>query len=180
MKLTEKQHHIEGLFVLLSFGVFAVCVLLVLLTGAQRYRVQVERGQESWEGRTCLQYAATKVRHGDAAGAVDLALLAGPAEQPPAADGNGDVWWDALLLLEELDGQRYTTMVYCYDGYVRELFTGEGMENFDPESGEAVMAAQALRFAINDEGLLKIQATDSGGDTHTLALCLRSGEVGAS
>lgn len=180
MKIAVRQHQMEGLFVLLTFGIMAVCVLMVLLTGAQSYRTQAERGQESWESRTCLQYAAAKVRHGDEAGGIGLGSLDMALEEPPAADENGDVWRDALVLFETWDGEVYSTIVYCYDGYVRELFTAEGMEDFDPEFGEPVMEADSLSFALNDEGLLKIKATDAGGNANMMALSLRSGEVNAS
>ena len=43
MKKHSIQHHIDTLAVLLLFGVFAVCVLSVLLTGADAYRRMTER-----------------------------------------------------------------------------------------------------------------------------------------
>ena len=43
MKRTRIHYHLDGLIALLLFGVFAVCVLAVLLTGASAYqRLTVE------------------------------------------------------------------------------------------------------------------------------------------
>ena len=36
MRKKPVQHHMEGLLVLLLFGIFAACILSVLLTGAGR------------------------------------------------------------------------------------------------------------------------------------------------
>ena len=57
---------------LLLFGVFAVCVLIVLLTGAKAYRGLTERDRTAYDRRTCVQYIATKVRQGDVEGGVTV------------------------------------------------------------------------------------------------------------
>ena len=51
MKRKTIKHHIDGLIALLLFGVFAVCVLAVLLTGADAYRRQI--GRASCRERVC-------------------------------------------------------------------------------------------------------------------------------
>lgn len=167
MKKNAGQHRAGGLFVLLSFGVFAVCVLLVLLTGAETYRTQTERDQRSWEGRTCLSYVAAKIRHGDENGAITLS----------AGDGRG--WYSDLALTEWFDGEEYMTLIYFYDGYIRELFAVPGGE-FAPEDGEEVLAAQGLRFSIAEDGILLAEATDVNGMVKTLYLSPRSGMEAAS
>ena len=48
--------HQDGLAALLLFGIFAVCVLMVLLTGANAYRRLTERDQQAYQRRTCAQY----------------------------------------------------------------------------------------------------------------------------
>ncbi len=56
MKKRTTQHHIDGLAALLLFGIFAVCVLMVLLTGANAYRRLTERdqiGRASCRERVC-------------------------------------------------------------------------------------------------------------------------------
>ena len=52
----------RGLAALLLFGLFAFCVLAVLLTGAGAYRRLTARDQAAYEWRSCTQYIATRVR----------------------------------------------------------------------------------------------------------------------
>ena len=98
MKRRTIQHHMDGLAALLLFGVFAVCVLLVLITGASAYRRLTERDQSSYERRTAVQYIATRVRQADCL--------------------------DALVLA---DGD-YLTRDYWYDGWLMELYCAAGAD----------------------------------------------------
>lgn len=152
----------DGLFVLLSFGVFAVCVLLVLLTGADVCRSQTERDQAAWSRRTGAQYLTAKLRHADEAGAIGF------------SGGDGALWYDTLDLREEIDGETYVTRVYCYDGYIRELFTVDGGV-YAPEDGEPVLAAQELRFGWDGE-LVEAVCVDADGQVCRSYFAPRSGE----
>ena len=77
MKRQGTQHHIDTLAALLLFGIFAACVLTVLLAGAEAYRRVTERDREAYDRRTCVQYVATRVRQADAAGSVSLETFGG-------------------------------------------------------------------------------------------------------
>ena len=149
----------DGLFVLLSFGVFAVCVLLVLLTGADVCRSQTERDQAAWSRRTGAQYLTAKLRHADEAGAIGF------------SGGDGALWYDTLDLREEIDGETYVTRVYCYDGYIRELFTVDGGV-YAPEDGEPVCAAQAFEPTLEGD-LLTVRVTDETGHVSTVYIARR-------
>jgi len=155
MKRKPITHQIDGLAALLLFGVFAVCVLAVLFTGASAYRRLTERDQTSYNRRTCAQYIAQHLRQGDILGAVRVDDLDGTA----------------ALALEDEDGE-YVTWIYCYDGYLMELYAArEG--GFLPESGEQIMPAQSVGFDLED-GLLTVTLTGSDGQTDRLLLSLRS------
>jgi type II secretory pathway component PulJ len=151
-----------GLLALLLFAVFAVCVLSVLLTGADAYQRLTERDQASFQARTAAQYIATRVRQADKQGGLSVQTF---------GDGN------ALVLSEELEGETYLTWVYCYDGSLRELFTAAG-NDLPPESGEKVLSADALRLEL-DGSRLTAQVLEDGA-WQTVTLYLRSGEGGAS
>ena len=62
MKRRLTEYHFDGLIALTLFGVFAVCVLIVLLTGADAYRRLVVRGDEVIDRNACVQYISTRVR----------------------------------------------------------------------------------------------------------------------
>ena len=154
MKKQGIRHQMDGLLMLLLFGVFAVCVLAVLLTGAKAYRGLTQRDQAAYDRRTCVQYIATRVRQGDVAGGV--------AVEP---------FEDTTALAMTQDG--YTTRVYWYDGYLMELYTSEDAE-LSPEDGEQIMPLESLTLSMED-GLLTAEIGCEGA-VDTLRVALLSGE----
>lgn len=168
MERKTAKSHMDGVFVLLLTGVFAVCILLVLLSGGGSYRRLTQRDAAAYDRRICCDYVAAKVRHADRADAVWVGDFSGT----PARQG------DTLLLSEELNGTVYWTRVYWYDGWVRELFSS-AEESFSPEDGEAVLEAESLDFTLED-GLLTVAAADSSGAPSERLLALRSGEGASS
>lgn len=162
MKKERGKGNIAGLAALLLFGVFAVCILFVLLTGANRYRQLTLRDQSAYSHRTAAQYITTRVRQVDMVGSLSVGEF-----------GDGD----ALFITEETDGVEYVTCVYCYGGMLRELFTFAD-EPFEPEDGEVLFPVQNLELTLNG-GLLSAAITDEDGAVQKLTLFLRSGEGGA-
>lgn len=163
MKYVRKQSKITDLMALLVFCVFAVCVLAVLLTGAEVYQKLVDRGERCYDARTAAQYVATRVRQADQTGSV-------------AVEDFGGV--EALVLREEINGKAYLTRVYCYDGFIRELFTGEDGK-FSPEDGEKLLAAETISFSREGQ-LVSAVITLSDGTVREVTVYLRSGEGAAS
>lgn len=161
MKKKENKSHIEGLLVLVLFGVFAICILAVLLTGADAYKRLVERQQENYAGRTVPQYITTKVRQADAKGAVRLGDFGGV---------------ECLELSEYLNGEEYITRIYCYDGFLRELFSAASGE-FSPEDGESILEAEQMDFSL-ENGYLQVVVTTLDGEKTEVKLILRSAEGG--
>ena len=160
----KDNHIIGGLSVLLLFSLFAVCVLFVLLFGADAYRRVTSRDQAAYDRRTAVQYLSTKVRQTKNGGAVSLL--------PDAAAG------DVLVLAEEAGGEAYVTLIYCYDGWLRELFTAAGAD-FSPDAGEKLFPAQGLSLELEDGALLCVLNGETGGVLR-FTLSLRGGKEGAS
>ena len=65
MKKRGTEYHFDGLAALLLFGVFAACVALILLVGADAYRRLVTRDETVHNRSTCMQYVATRVRQAE-------------------------------------------------------------------------------------------------------------------
>lgn len=147
----------EKVLTLVLFAVLAVCMILVLLTGTRVYKRLTDRGQDSYEKRTVPLYIATKVRQADCAGGV-------MTEQSEGID--------VLQLNEWIDGVSYITRIYCYDGYVRELFTAEE-SSFNPVAGERILPAEEVNFSLED-GCLRITVRQENGTTSEQLLTLRS------
>ena len=157
------KHHMEDLLALLLFGVFAACILSVLLTGADAYRRLTVRDDASCDRRTAAQYLSTKIRQGDRLGGVTVEHLGG---EP------------TLALSEDVEGETYVTWIYVEDGYLRELFSAAdaGLERAD---GEKILPSEAVTFSL-EHGVLAAELTAQDGTVQQLRWCLRSGEGAAS
>ena len=99
--MKQRKVHLDGVLAVLLLGVFAACVLAVLLAGADGYQRLTQRDQEAYAQRTAAQYLATRIRQADTA--------AGITVEPFGSDGP-----DALLLYEQVEGTTYVTRVYCF------------------------------------------------------------------
>ena len=135
--MEKKESKITGLLALVVFAVFALCVLGVLLTGAKTYQGVVDRGGQSYALRTATQYLSTRVRQSDSADSIALEDFGGVS---------------ALVLRQQIDGEPYATRIYCYGGYLRELFAAE-TGSFSPEDGETLLEMEDLQFSWKENGL---------------------------
>lgn len=158
-----QKNHLEGLIALLLFGVFAVCLLIVLLTGADAYNGLTTKDKAAYDSRVCGQYIATQVRQNDDMGSVSVTEF-----------GDGK----ALSLAKEIDGENYVTLIYEFDGYLMELFCAQGTQ-LAPEDGAQIMPVSD--FSVSMEGRrLQISYGNGGEDAEnaetTMVLTLRSGE----
>lgn len=149
---------------LLVFCIFAACILMVLLTGANSYQMLTSRDADSFSRRLCVQYVAAKIRHSDA----DSSIYIGDFEGSASDEGN------TLFLRESVNGENYLTRIYCYKGYLRELYAAAD-EDMHPEDGEVILTAKSLTFSMDPKsGLLKIENVDGGGQQQELSIFLRS------
>ena len=150
-----KQHKnlFGGAAALLVLAVFAVGILGTLLGGAGIYRRLTRRDQQAFNGRTLLQYVATRVRQ--APGGVAVADFGG---------------CDALVIPQQVGNETFITRVYCYDGWLMELFSSE-KGAFHPRDGEKLLPAQGLELE-QEEGLLYGRIMDDWGAVHELYLRL--------
>lgn len=141
------------------FGVFAVCVLLVLLLGADVYQRLTERDSHGYDRRTAAQYITTKVRQADVAESICVSEFDGV---------------ETLVFVEEIGGEVYETKLYCYEGWLMELFSAAG-NDLSPADGEKILETEAVDFTLED-GLLQVNITMADGTEQALSLHLRSGE----
>ena len=129
-----KKKSMSGVLVLLIFAVFTVSVLLVLLSGADTVKKLTQRDQNTYHHRTAVQYLTTKVRQSDQSGAVSVGETDGCS---------------TLVLTEKIDGITYETRIYCYDGWLRELYTTAAAV-VPPAVGTPILEAESL--ALGREG----------------------------
>ena len=158
--MKQRESKVTGLLVLMVFAVFALCVLAVLLTGAESYGSLVDRGEKTYTYHTAAQYLATRVRQSDAADSISVETFGGQS---------------ALMLRQELEGETYVTRIYCHGGFLRELFSAES-GSFSPEDGEKLLEMSSLFFEKRDNLLTARLILEDGEEQH-INWHLRSGEV---
>lgn len=144
-----KSHNIDVLAALLLLCAFAMCILSVLLLGTRTYRDITARDTRAFNQTTQSLYVSTK-----------LAQAEGPA--CVSAEEIGGV--SCVRIESDIDGVPYVTRVYCYDGWIRELFT-KASYDFAPEDGEKVSEAISLKADVVDD-LLTVTIT-AGEDSLT-------------
>ena len=152
-----KKKSMSGVLVLLVFAAFTVSVLLVLLSGADTVQKLTRRDQDTYHHRTAVQYLTTKVRQSDQAGAVSVSETDGCS---------------TLVLTEKIDGITYETRIYCYDGYLRELFCAKGA-GLGATFGEEILPREDFQVSFED-GFLSAALCLPDGTTDHVVLQLRS------
>lgn len=157
--LTSQKKNLSGLIVLVLFGVFAVCILAVLLSGTSVYNRLVERDENTFDDRTAVQYISTRIHSAINAEAVSITSVNGT---------------DAIRISESYDGEEYQTLLYCHEGWLYELFTTTDGD-MDVQAGERILPADFIYGSI-ENGLLRIRLMDASGE-QILLLSLRGEEV---
>ena len=135
----------DTVFVLMTFCVFAAAVLLVLMFSAKTYKNMTDLSREGYSAQTGLSYIWSRVKNEDEAGRIYVGEFEG---QP------------ALCFNAVYNNAPYRTMIYLYNGWIRELFSEAHME-FYPEDGVPVIEAESFDIEQLENGLIKV-ATDSG------------------
>lgn len=153
-----KKHRVGTLATLIVALLFAQCLLLTVLFGVQSYRAVTASTDYSYARRVALSYLTQRVRAYDRRDAVAVGKLQNV---------------DALYCYETADGAVYQTILYVYDGWMRELYTAAG-QDFMPADGTPLIEAQALSLSQDGE-LLHIVLTDSNGKDTVGVLRLRGG-----
>ena len=150
------QHSMQGVFVFVLLGLFAVMSTLMVLLGAQMYRNTVDRSTANNEDRVLSAYVRSMIRAEDTSGAMEIGEYDGVK---------------ALAMREDLDGEAYVTWLYCYEGQMYEWFTSDDGE-FRPESGTAICLAQRFEPSL-DNGLLTVNLVNAKGEPETVRVALR-------
>ena len=154
-----KNGSLSGLVALLTFVLFAISILFVLLNGAGVYRRLTQRDQYSYDSRTCAQYVATKIRQAPSPAAI-------------STDTFGTV--DSLRISQDIEGLEFVTRIYCYENWLMEIFTlADG--DFFPEDGEKILPLSSLSVS-QDGSVFSFILTDTEGNTQHLTISAQGGD----
>ena len=163
MKIHSGGNGLRRVVVVCLAGLFALLAMGVTLMGTGVYRAVAGDADANSTQRTALSYVVNQIRRADAGG-VAVGTFGGA---------------DALRLTETgEDGSVYVTLIYCWEGSLRELYMEEDT-GLAPEDGMAVLELSSLDLSVTENGGLDITASD-GEHQWSVTLYPRTGveEVG--
>ncbi len=150
------RHSMQGVFIFVLLGLFALMSTLMVLLGAQMYRATVDRATANNESRVLSAYIRGMVRAEDARQAVSVEEVDGVR---------------VLALREQIDGDDYVTWIYQYEDQLYEQFMDEAF-GFEPDFGTEVCPVGSFEPEL-DGGLLTVRMTDEKGAPCTVQVALR-------
>jgi hypothetical protein len=130
MKIRTNHKGLNFVVSITLFTVFAMMLMLVLLTGASAFRNIAEQSQERFNSRTPLLYISNRLQNVES---VQILMID-----------------DTQVLL--MNDEFFDIYIYFYDGLIRELY--HLPELGDPvrlELGMELFPAQSLTFASIDD-----------------------------
>lgn len=154
------SHGMQGVFVFVLLGAFAVMSTLMVLLGAQMYHRTVNHAGQNNGERVLSAYVRSMVRAYDRADAVSIEEYDGVT---------------ALAMRERWDDETYVMRLYLYGGSLCEQYTEDDYA-FDPALGERVCGAGSFAPAL-ENGVLTVKMTDAEGRPCSVRVALRA--VGA-
>jgi len=158
MTKANKGHTINVVFVLAVACAFAASVLMVLMLGVRVYSGIEATANAEYKERVCLSYLTVKVHSNDQANSVHVGDFSGVS---------------ALFIEEEFDGIAYNTIIYTYDGWLRELFCEKDLE-LGLDSGTPILEVDSVSFHSEKANLLSIEYIDKEGKNGNAFVHLRS------
>lgn len=138
-----------SLFTLLLFLVFVLSSLFTILTGSQVYENIKARDEAVFYQDTSMAYIRNKVRQADGAGLVSVQEKEGVSVL-------------RLDMKTEPGHTSYSTLIYCMDGQLKELFTSED-SGLSLDAGMDIMECEGMSFQI-------LENADQPGSPRQLAI----------
>lgn len=149
---------ISSFFCTALFLLFVFCMMFVMITGANAYRNIVDRGEQSFYGRTGVSYIANKVRQFDMKDTVSIKNMNGR---------------QILELRQALGDKSYHTLIYWMDGEIKELYKAVDDE-LPLDAGIGVVKAEGVEFRMVKDDLMEI-LVEGSDNIQSLFVYIRSG-----
>jgi hypothetical protein len=159
MRSAKRLHSISGLFAFMLIGVFALCALMIIVSGVKSYRSMGSANLLSSQQRIALGYVSGKLR------------AVGDADSVSIREEQGV---KLLVLSEEADGTVYETRIFFGGDGLYEQFSESGLE-FDPEGAEPIALLPGFTFERTGS-LVTLSARLSDGAEAVTCVALRAGE----
>ena len=156
-----QQHGMQGAFVFVLLGVFALMSTLLVLFGAQMYKGTVNHSEMNNESRVLSSYVRSMIRAEDARDAVAIEEYDGV---------------ETIALHETIGDIKYVTWLYAYEDSLYEQFTMVDRP-FSPINGTKILPVKEFSPKL-ENGVLTVDMVDESGKDVTVITTLRCGSQG--
>ncbi|PHV70468.1 hypothetical protein CS063_10285 [Sporanaerobium hydrogeniformans] len=157
-KYRWNEYTSETLLMLTILLLFVSTSFIVVKVGADVYKKIVQDMESHFERSTPLLYIATKIRQNDQVGKIELEQKEGQ---------------NVLVITEDLEGTRYETWIYNYEGALYEAFIEKGT-TIKLSDGMRIMEIHDLKMQQLENQMLNIVVKDKESKELELSLCLKS------
>lgn len=151
----QKKYTAIRLLPVLLILLFSVLSLMLVLSGAGVYKNTVENTRYNNQVRATLSYVSNKVRSADSS---TIRI-----EQRNKIS--------VLLFTESIEDTVYETMIYVYDGSLREMFSRQG-RTFHPENGTEIVPISSFEAKLENH-LLSLRMEDDNQKAYETKLSIR-------
>ena len=145
---SRSEHSMQGAFIFVLLGLFALMSTLMVLLGAQMYRATVDHSQNNNQDRLLSAYVRSMVRAQDGNEAISIEEVDGAS---------------VLCMTDEWMGDMLVTRLYQHEGKLYEDFIidrGDEDDPFELGDGEAICDANSFVAEMNGN-LLTVNMTDA-------------------
>lgn len=156
--MKERKHSIEDLFILVTFLVYAIALLMFASLGASVYRNVTSQMQQHQIRRTAESYLREKIRQHDRKGAIRIGEVEGQ---------------QALQITEQIEEKVYVTYIYTDNGMLKELFISAEKEP-RLQDGTGLLELNNLTLEEEEDGYLKIRLEMNDGKERRFLVRRRS------
>lgn len=154
----NSRHTLDSAFILALLALFSITSFFVIMIGAKQYHSIADRMTENYETRTASSYLLEKFRQHDIAEAVTITEIDGIP---------------AISFSQVINERSYQTLIYAYDGYLREITISED-SNIRPDAGQKVIEVAQLMITECAGNLYCLTLTDSYGTTTPVYISLNA------
>ncbi len=158
MQFDENRHVIDIIFLLALVGVFAISSALLILSGSNIYRHIVSSMDQNYDTRTSYAYLTQRIHSLDASDAVSVMTI----DSVPV-----------ICIDETINDAPYHTLIYAYEGSIRELFTSAG-NDLPLSAGQEIMGCEAFTITQVGSKLYAIHLETAEEETLNLMIATHS------
>lgn len=159
---SENKHIVDILFVLALFCLFAIYAILLIIVGARVYQKTIDGMNSNYNARTPFSYVTEKIRQSDRKDTFELGKI-------------GDC--EALIIHENVADKDYSTYIYAYDGWLKELIMAKDA-TLSPDAGQNIISVSDFSIQKKSDNLYQITITNADNEEYSFIISTKSIQKG--